>query len=453
MRLRSRAGLFAGAAAVVILSLCGVGGWAVLRVADFPQAARELPAAEREYRALGLPWVASDLARDPAVAEGDNAAIPIREVVALAPFREPGHLDVIHDLLLDGRLDEAGERLQRYEGILPKVVEAARRPDADFGRDWDLGLFLDQFPEYVAIKAMVRLLVWDGRLKAGRGDSEGAAARLLEARRLASHVGRDPILIAHLVYQSCDSIALWAVADLLASHRGNAAELERLRAVSEADLYVPEFRDAVRGEGYFGIAAIRNMNYRQMHRMANEMTVERSDVDPANLRRDGAPRGLIERAFFARHLQIWSEAERVLSRHPDDLQAQSRVMQELGARLENERRLSYLMNSILLPVTGGGEGYVRREARERTVRAAARILEFEARHGRFPERLDEVGEVPMDPFVDEPLRYRRTEDGFRVYSVGPSRRDHGGHARGEPRDADADDEVVAYPPPQRNRRP
>jgi hypothetical protein len=433
-----------------VLFLCGLGGMAALQVFDFPIAARQLPAAEREYRALGLPWVAADLRPRPAVVEAENAAIPIREIVAsglLEGFSR--EYEEIEGLLRDGRLAEAEERLRAHREVLARIVDAARRPDLDFERDWDLGPFL-LLPEYAEIRSMARLLVLDGRLKAARGDTEGAASRLVDVRRIGAHAGREPIVIGHLVYVACESMALRALEDALASRRGDAAGLARLRAVAEADLSPPVFRDALRGEMYMGIAAIRNFNHRQLRQVASTKADADLHLDPATLRRDGAPRGTVERAFLARHLQMWAEAERRMARHPDDVRAQSRVVQELSARLDGERRLSHLTSALFFPVfTQAADAYVRREATERTVLAAARVLEFEARHGRFPDRLEEVGALSPDPFDGEPLRYRQTDDGFRVYSVGSNMRDEGGLVPSETPDGGdrrAGDVVAGYPP-------
>jgi len=38
-------------------------------------------------------------------------------------------------------------------------------------------------------------------------------------------------------------------------------------------------------------------------------------------------------------------------------------------------------------------------------------------------------QAPQDPFDGRPLRYRRLEPGFVVYSVGPARTDDGGQRR------------------------
>ncbi len=64
-------------------------------------------------------------------------------------------------------------------------------------------------------------------------------------------------------------------------------------------------------------------------------------------------------------------------------------------------------------------------------RAALALAVYRARHGHYPEKLDALvpellPEVPQDLFASGPLKYRRTKQGFLLYSVGPSGKDHGG---------------------------
>jgi hypothetical protein len=49
----------------------------------------------------------------------------------------------------------------------------------------------------------------------------------------------------------------------------------------------------------------------------------------------------------------------------------------------------------------------------------------------LPDQLSELVQdylpaVPIDPFDGQPIRYRRTDDGFLLYSVGADRTDDGG---------------------------
>jgi hypothetical protein len=63
--------------------------------------------------------------------------------------------------------------------------------------------------------------------------------------------------------------------------------------------------------------------------------------------------------------------------------------------------------------------------------AALAVQRYRLAHKGFPETLDQlvpayVPAVPADPFDGAPLRYKRTDRGFVVYSVGEDRRDDGG---------------------------
>jgi hypothetical protein len=60
------------------------------------------------------------------------------------------------------------------------------------------------------------------------------------------------------------------------------------------------------------------------------------------------------------------------------------------------------------------------------------ILRYKQDTGSCPEKLQELvnagylKELPIDPFSDRPLVYRRTDDGFLLYSVGLNLKDDGG---------------------------
>ena len=83
----------------------------------------------------------------------------------------------------------------------------------------------------------------------------------------------------------------------------------------------------------------------------------------------------------------------------------------------------------------------RDEAWRGNARAALAVERYRLVHGVCPERLadlvpDYLDAVPMDPFDGEPLRYRRLETGYMVYSVGRNLVDDGGaeKERGYPPD-------------------
>jgi hypothetical protein len=84
-----------------------------------------------------------------------------------------------------------------------------------------------------------------------------------------------------------------------------------------------------------------------------------------------------------------------------------------------------LLLSILVPVHEElGHLAWRSRASETALVTTIAIFRYEAEDGSYPNRLEELvtagflAELPDDPFGDGPLTYRRTEDGFLLYSWG-----------------------------------
>ncbi|MBS0264897.1 MAG: hypothetical protein JSS02_23380 [Planctomycetes bacterium] len=63
------------------------------------------------------------------------------------------------------------------------------------------------------------------------------------------------------------------------------------------------------------------------------------------------------------------------------------------------------------------------------------IQAFHADRGTYPDRLEDLvpeflTRLPTDPLADQSFCYQKTDDGYRLYSPGPTRQDHGGQGGG-----------------------
>jgi len=85
------------------------------------------------------------------------------------------------------------------------------------------------------------------------------------------------------------------------------------------------------------------------------------------------------------------------------------------------------LTNMLAPSSHINNIYRRMVADVRMTRTGLALLEYRKRHGRWPEALDELDEVLIDPFTEEPLHYRPEGEGFLIYSVGEDQKDNGGH--------------------------
>jgi hypothetical protein len=88
--------------------------------------------------------------------------------------------------------------------------------------------------------------------------------------------------------------------------------------------------------------------------------------------------------------------------------------------------------------------------------AALQVELHRLRHGRWPDRLDDLDpKPPRDPFDGQSLRYRRTETGCRIYSVGRNRRDDGGvNASVDDKAGEGKDDILfqLFDPQHRNKK-
>jgi len=102
-----------------------------------------------------------------------------------------------------------------------------------------------------------------------------------------------------------------------------------------------------------------------------------------------------------------------------------------GAAEEAAARGFVLSATVFAPLTNSLDKHARAMTSVRLSRTALAVERFRLRHGLLPVSLtvlvpDDLPEVPTDPFDGKPLKYRRLDQGYVVYSVGPDGRDDGG---------------------------
>ena len=94
----------------------------------------------------------------------------------------------------------------------------------------------------------------------------------------------------------------------------------------------------------------------------------------------------------------------------------------------------------------------------RCARAALAAERFRMRTARLPNALDELvpallDEVPLDPFDAQPLRFKITDDGVVIYSIGENRGDDGGDVALRPKLGQRSMDVGFRLNPKPNQRP
>jgi hypothetical protein len=128
------------------------------------------------------------------------------------------------------------------------------------------------------------------------------------------------------------------------------------------------------------------------------------------------------RAAVLRHNTALIEAAQA----PEEQQAQE------FARLDAAREeLPMLARQLALHTSLVTKRFLEVRAELRSAAAALAVERFRRRHGRWPERLEDLvpdylDRVPADPYDGAPLRLRKLADGLVIYSVGANGQDDGG---------------------------
>jgi hypothetical protein len=310
------------------------------------------------------------------------------------------------------------------------------------------------------MKSLGTAFLTRAEIEARNGNIKAAADDIRADRKLGSLVGQDPSLIATLVQIAMESREMTAVQRIAARYTDDPSALKALREAIEMPVRPPNFAFAMRGEAFMAVQIGRNAAFQDTRSYADGEQAPK--IDYASLLTDGLPTATTTRATMARILQAWTEYGQFAKDHGGDPVALSNKLQSIANSIASKDSRSYDVVKLIFPqFEEAATAVLEAEANREVTDAWFGGMIKHAETGRYPSRIDEIPGRWIDPFTGQPLHVKTTHgpggDGFRVYSDGPGKTDHGGIARWEKKGSDGSaissdkvDIVASFPPRPRS---
>lgn len=300
------------------------------------------------------------------------------------------------------------------------------------------------FPQFSRFREFARLLQAEAKFRKQRSDINGAVESCAAILKLARRMGDEPFLVSFLVQQAIFGIGvvgLWdrVLSDSEASRDAYRNALKELRAWD----INRDFVRALKAERFIvGIQVfdwLRKAGKRQNVLANLKHLFSADEIDLAFWFSPNRYLTENQLLFLTLFRQLIALAQKGA---PYDFQALQSYEGELRKKVDQEWEISvgkrkiswrpYLYVAIMMPVyLRAFERTTHTHALKRAAETALALRLYRAEKGKYPDRLQELvpnylPQVPVDPYDDKPIRYRKLQKGFKVWCVGGNRKDDGG---------------------------
>ena len=379
----------------------------------------------KALRATGYPTSFAELAAYKQLPEGvENAAEVYLEAFAnFAPPVDEADVPILGTAELPSRgaalpepmAQAVSTYLARNAECLALLREASGVAQCRY--HWDFQAYAAGLPALGDLKSCTRLLGLAAISYADKGEAAAALAYVEDGLQLSNSLADEPGLLSHLVRVACYGMTL--------GHLG--------QVLSVGGFTDEQLRDL--GGRLAGIADTLDLT--------EVMVTERAFMiewckDPSLLTGLGGT-GRLLKAPGIRRVGLHD----CLDYMADCVEASKLPLRRRPARFtEIEKQVEELsfMHVMIEVVRPAMDRVVVLDLRFRAhldlARAALAIERYRLARGTVPGELDELvpeylQEVPLDPFDGQPIRYRRTESGYMLYTVLEDGQDNGGLGRGD----------------------
>ncbi len=342
--------------------------------------------------------------------------------------------------------------VQEHNDALELVIEGSKRPY--FWRIYEsgyenptemLGVLMPDLSDFRRLVFSLRLRIC---LNAEQGRFEDAFNDVKSCYRFGQHLRGDKILIEQIVGIAIEALAVRTIQDIVSEYDIDSTILANLQNSLEQIVADENFVPSLEAERLCAYDEIQRCftedrfggGHLYLSRLGNLTPSDRSDLEE-----------ILVEAIFS--LRGWPTAVKVLFAHPDKKQTRemadsyydfwTKVYHKTPSQIRAEgidaekQAMEIIEGNILLQILAPALFRINEIAHRNKTEVYATVtllalLRYEKDKGSYPNDLRQLitagylKKLPMDAFSDKPLVYRKTDDDFILYSVGPNFTDEGG---------------------------
>ncbi len=419
------------------LIVAAVAVFAVLLCLSVALSRRGLNRRLKALRAAGYPTSLAELAAYTRLPEGaENAAdIYIRAAAVYVPPVDEVNVPILgktalpdRGVTLPGAMAQAvSDYLTANQQCLVLLNEAARIEHCRY--DWDYAEVLSSWKTQdhrEGLRNCALLLRLCTVYHSHMGDAGAAAMSIRDGLRLADSMRKEPGTSGHTVQIAHLAGTLhgleWAL-NLTTFTDEQLTELDETLAASATSL---DFREAMITQRCFAIERLRDMKYSKRPPLRVLIRCRETASWIPGIHEKGFP-DILDHAKDCVEAAGLPAAQR--------LKRFREIRTELG-RLSILHAMVRVWGPALMSMPRTIELEFRVRAHLDLARAALAIERYRLAVDNVPENLAELvprylDAVPLDPFDGRPIRYRRTQPGYLLYSIMEDGQDNGGRTRDE----------------------
>jgi len=322
--------------------------------------------------------------------------------------------------------------------------QASQRPHCWWKREAKDNLVLNiLLPELSPLRNIAKMMVWQSKLKAHNGHIEEAFDDLLVCYRAGRHFKGPRLLIEQLVGIAIQALSTRNVLAILTNQEVDSQLLRnlqiRLEKLMAEDTYTISYEverfcvlDFIqrcytnngRGSGHMIPGRVQEF----MH------AAEEAFLPPAFLPSLAVSIASADRCQVSRKFEkFYSTFEKCATKTPWQLHKECFDFEMDLDNWSTLKKARYWPASWLLPALGGiNRAAYRHKTQVEAVITTLAVIRFKQSTGNYPENLEELvvtgylKKIPLDPFSDKSLVYKKTDGNFILYSVGLNFKDDGG---------------------------